>query len=340
MLKLNRNCSLDIFRYICALLVVAIHIHPFMDINHSIGYFTTQVITRIAVPFFFAVSGYYFIKILYTGGSVYKIVKKIFIVYAAWSLIYFFISSFNLISNDISLATIFKQYTVQFFISGAFYHLWFFPALFFSIFFVLVSYKLKLMKVLFVFSVIFYCMGCFGCSWYYIGNKIPIISYIINLPYFNIIRRILFMGLPFFMIGYLLNFIKNKYRDISNTKLLLVLSIFMICFFAEIFFVLEFNFERDIILTFFLYPLLISIMLLLINNPLIDKQNSAYRYRVMANFTYYVHPIIIILLSKFLNLINLNSKETVTYFTVCFITGTLGFIIVKMNNKYINKIVV
>jgi peptidoglycan/LPS O-acetylase OafA/YrhL len=148
------------------------------------------------------------------------------------------------------------------------------------------------------------------------------------------------MGLPFFMIGYVLIFLKNKYRDISNKKLIHVLIIFVICFFAEIFFVLEFNLKRDIILTFFLYPLLISIMLLLINTPLLDKQNIAYRYRVMANFTYYVHPIIIILLSKFFNLTNLNVKETVTYFIVCFITTTLGFIIVKMDNQYINKIVV
>jgi len=93
-------------------------------------------------------------------------------------------------------------------------------------------------------------------------------------------------------------------------------------------------------LTFFLYPLLISIMLLLLNTPLLDKQNIAYKYRVTANFTYYVHPIIIILLSKFFNLTNFNVKETAIYFIVCFITTIIGFIIVKIDNRYLNKIVV
>lgn len=62
MKKFNRNVAVDIFRYISALMVVAIHIHPFTDLNSTMGFICTQVLPRIAVPYFFAISGYFYIK--------------------------------------------------------------------------------------------------------------------------------------------------------------------------------------------------------------------------------------------------------------------------------------
>lgn len=51
----NRNCSIDIFRYVCAILVVVIHTIPFGDISKEMGYIFSQIISRIAVPFFFCI---------------------------------------------------------------------------------------------------------------------------------------------------------------------------------------------------------------------------------------------------------------------------------------------
>ena len=39
-----RNCSIDIFRYICAIMVVAIHTSPFSEINDELGYVFTQIV--------------------------------------------------------------------------------------------------------------------------------------------------------------------------------------------------------------------------------------------------------------------------------------------------------
>lgn len=55
----GRINSIDIFRYICSVMVIAIHTAPFSDINEQLGYAFSQIIPRIAVPFFFAVSGYF-----------------------------------------------------------------------------------------------------------------------------------------------------------------------------------------------------------------------------------------------------------------------------------------
>ena len=57
-----RNNAIDIFRYVCAILVISIHSEPFLEINSSLHYFFVQVVPRIAVPFFFTIAGYYYIK--------------------------------------------------------------------------------------------------------------------------------------------------------------------------------------------------------------------------------------------------------------------------------------
>ena len=51
-----RICSIDFFRYLCAIMVIAIHPHPFKDINENLGYYFTPILPRIAVSFPFAVS--------------------------------------------------------------------------------------------------------------------------------------------------------------------------------------------------------------------------------------------------------------------------------------------
>lgn len=337
--NLKRNCSLDIFRYVCALLVVAIHVHPLMDVNGSIGYAATYVIPRIAVPFFFVVSGYYFIQNLCNNNSVFKTIKKMLSIYIVWSFIYLCIDIFKSTSASVSLNIILKESILKFFIFGSYYHLWFFPALFFAMAAVFIAHKFKFLKLLFIISLIFYIIGCIGCSWYEIGDKIPFISNIIKLHEFNIIRRVLLMGLPFFMIGYLLNIFKSKYETLINKKLVLILIITLICFLAEILFVIKQGFQQNIILTFFLYPLITILTIILLKNPLQQFQNIAHKTRIMSNFIYCAHPLIIVLMSIIFQKTGITIKETLTYIIVCFITTAVGYTIAKTDKFYINKLV-
>ena len=55
MKKKQRNNSIDLFRYLCAVLVVIIH-SSFWRQWGTFGYFLGEILTRIAVPFFFAVT--------------------------------------------------------------------------------------------------------------------------------------------------------------------------------------------------------------------------------------------------------------------------------------------
>lgn len=49
---MNRNTTVDFFKYIASLLVVASHTSLFEDISYSLYFVTVQVICRLAVPFF------------------------------------------------------------------------------------------------------------------------------------------------------------------------------------------------------------------------------------------------------------------------------------------------
>ena len=81
--------AIDIAKLICAVLVVAIHTEPFADIfwlDKGLGLFT-----RIPVPFFFTVSGYFLFltdKRETSAKKLLKYIRRIALMYVIWSLIY------------------------------------------------------------------------------------------------------------------------------------------------------------------------------------------------------------------------------------------------------------
>ena len=177
----TRNASIDIFRLICAALVCAIHIRPFGEINKTIAFFYNEILSRIAVPFFFCVSGYYFIGKLLRGEKPFlRTVKSLLQVYGIWSFIYIFVDFLFRIQNS---SFVFRNFAIEsalgFLIRGTFEHFWFFPALFFSVF--IAALLKKHIRILFALSVLCYLIGLLGCSYYYFGTQIPIISTIESL---------------------------------------------------------------------------------------------------------------------------------------------------------------
>lgn len=55
----TRLGGLDDFRVPAALLVIAIHTGPLLSISPAANYLLTDILARLAVPFFFAVSGWF-----------------------------------------------------------------------------------------------------------------------------------------------------------------------------------------------------------------------------------------------------------------------------------------
>ncbi len=335
----TRICSIDIFRYVCAIMVVAIHTSPFSEINKELGYIFTEIIPRIGVPFFFAVTGYFYIQKLEKAQKpFFAYFIRLISTYFLWSLLYYFIAFIR--RGNLNLKDFIVNSVYSFIITGSYYHFWFFPALIFAVCFTTFLFKIKCDKVLIPLSIFLYIIGCFGCSYYEIGIQIPILRNLFLSPHFNLIRRVLLMGVPFFVSGYLVYKIKS--RNITMNKLLCGEVMAVAIWLVEIYIVRMLKWEVNIIVTFGLYLLVTVTLLILLENPLKNTMLSQISNgcRTLANFTYYSHPFFILCLSVLGNhFLHMNITATPMFFLTVISTFVVGFIIYKLDNRFLNQIV-
>ena len=108
------------FRLAAALMVVAIHIGPFMVVNETADYLITYCLFRVAVPFFLMVAGYF---VLSAPGQVGNYVAKMIRLYAFATILYLPVNWYA--GKQIGGITGVLR---DIFLDGTFYHLWYFPA--------------------------------------------------------------------------------------------------------------------------------------------------------------------------------------------------------------------
>ena len=68
--------ALDIFRPLAAILVIAIHTPPLEDISTGWDFFAVHILARLAVPFFFMVTGRFL-----DFSKPWKYIKKMAVIY-------------------------------------------------------------------------------------------------------------------------------------------------------------------------------------------------------------------------------------------------------------------
>lgn len=330
----GRNNSIDFFRYISALLVVAIHTNPATEINPYLGYFCSQILPRIAVPFFFCVSGYFYIEKLNKVTEKREMVKIFMItflsylkIYVFWSIVYLVCDYKQYFYEGVSVKGIIVGIILNFFVYGSYYHLWYFIGVFFSLIIITGCYLIRAEKILAYFSVILYLAGVLGCAYYQIGNKIPLFSMLISSSYFTLIRRVLLMALPFFMVGYFLS--KISYRNIS------IKVVFTgILFIGEIIIVNILGLNVNIIETIFLYIFLVYVMVWLLHHPEKEKKRAGEICRYLASFVYFSHPLFIIIITR----IGIENN-TIIFMLSAFFSTVAGLILMKINNKTLNQFI-
>ena len=202
---------LDLMKFICALLVVGIHTEPFAAVDLLDKGFA--VLTRIAVPFFFITSAFFYFKKPTSFQGFLSFAGRLFSIYGAWILIYEVISLLGGRPLDINGLV----YSV--FVSG-YSHFWYLLALVVSV--ALCSVLLKVLKnpkIVMVIALLLYVWATL-CSTYH--NWFPINDPIIGKIG---IRNGIYYGPVFVMIGHL--FANKKEKLIKPGKsLLLTLVLF------------------------------------------------------------------------------------------------------------------
>lgn len=195
----HRINSIDIARLFAAILVIAIHtqaIEWFPDYSNG----NIQILTRIAVPFFFCTSGYFLQKEYARSGctAIASSLVKIFGLYAALSLVYFAVI---FLQNPSLLYEAKKWMLIDFLFNGSYYHLWYLVGVIYSVAVICMICKLGLLKMLFPLSMICYVVGLLGTSYYGIGSRLPGLCILFDSNWFLSVRRIFLMGLPFTVLG-------------------------------------------------------------------------------------------------------------------------------------------
>lgn len=123
---------------------------------------------------------------------------------------------------------------------------------------------------------------------------------------------------------------------LKSVKLGVGISILLFLF--EIFLVIKLEIQTNIILTIFLYILLLFVMCYLLKYPMSEKKNISYYTRGISNFMYYSHPLFMIMISSvFSKILHASISGTILFVLTILGTGIIGYIIIKINNKYVNK---
>jgi len=198
-------------RVIAIIAVMAIHTNPFTDQPEHVGAsldLATVVnqLARFAVPFFFIMSGYFWAQKVTEPRAVYKptldMVKRAALIFVVWSLFYLLetrlIESFasgapgpvdQILLNIKKAASNLFNTSLQ----GTKAHLWFLPALIFSVIIAAVLIRLKYEGLLLLVAVVFYIVALAGGPY----SNTPLGFHI----HFNF-RNGPFISLLFFVTGY------------------------------------------------------------------------------------------------------------------------------------------
>ena len=176
----KKYAAIDIAKYIAALLVVCIHTYPFIDISETFNTYWMHIVCRMAVPFFFTVSGFFFFKKWSENEednlvALKEFIKRLLRIYGIWTIIYLPLTIVNYISAGAPWYSVIG-WLRDLILNGSYYHLWFFPALIIGTVIVYELYKRKGLMETLKLSLILYVIGYFINIFAPVWESLPVIS--------------------------------------------------------------------------------------------------------------------------------------------------------------------
>lgn len=311
--------SVDLFKFIASLMVVAIHAHPFMS-NADVDYWFTSI-CRVAVPFFFVIGSYFYFK---SKKPISSYIKRLLLLYLVW-----FIIEIPFIYERFFLNTSFFKglayFTRGLLINNTFYASWYITASWQA---TLIIYLLAKRSNILLYTVAFFCAflsvsnasyaHLFDNSVWNIFTKITSICFASNS---------FIAAIPFCVIG--------RYIAINEDVLLkkvsylrYVLLGFIVFGIYEIFVCRQYYLMTDSFWS--LYPIIFLIVILLISYSLPINKNVSQFLRKMSIIIYLSHGIVMRLLRLWCNM-----EEGVSmFFLTALFSVLISYLIVKLSSKF------
>ncbi len=303
--------NLDILKYICSILILILHLRPFLNYSDQLDLTFNNIITRTCVPIFFVITGYFVAQKEKENADYIKLyIKKMIPLYLVWSLLYLpviigtAIMNFSVVEGYLSIFPFSYPLLVFLFIlllpiillvaliyAGVYYHLWYFPAVMLSLW-VLSKWKKKFNpKYLLILSFFFLL---FGATETYYGVLPTTIRQLVTY-YYNIFfttRNFLFFGLFYVVMGYCMQSRKESYSKFCFEKL--AISILFLIFEVILLQGTE-RLNSNILLS--CIPLTYYLFVSSIYLPDTISRKWSHKLRDLSKYYYLIHPAIIFFFS-------------------------------------------
>ncbi len=325
---------LDRFRIIAALLVIAIHTSPLGTFQEGADFFLTRVLARIAVPFFFMVTGQFVVSGFTSGENSQKARARLHRYLAKTSVLYVFCI---LLYLPIGIyAGHYKELTIgaalrMLFFDGTFYHLWYFPACILGISLVYLMSRFLNLRAMTIVSAVLYVIGLFGDSYYGLIEKVPVLNSVYGFLFqiSSYTRNGLFLAPLFLVLGAWMagGGQRLEGQELSEKRLFLC-SLFALSFVlmtGEAFLLRHFELQRHDSM----YLMLIPVMFFLYRLLLCIPAKSDGLFRAAATWIYMLHPAFIVVVRGIAKPLGLTAllvdNSIVHYLAVSLLSVAAGF---------------
>ncbi len=312
--------GIDCFKMTAALLVVAIHTSPLACFGGSADFVLTRILARVAVPFFFMVTGYFLLP-QYLFGSIKdsrplrRFLKRITFFYFAATLLYLPIGIYAGHWKDIGLLGIIRMLAFD----GTFYHLWYFPACITGVLTVLFFGRGFSFQIAAVFFLLFYSIGLLGDSYYGLIANLPVLSafYEAMFSIFSYTRNGIFYAPIFLIMGAWLA--KGPVVQ-KRAGLYTGFAVSMAAMLAEGLMLHEFKLQRHDSMYIALIPCMFYLFQIILSWNF--KPHRA--LRTISLWIYLIHPFVIVLVRGGAKAVHLEElfieNSVIHFFAVCVVS--------------------
>lgn len=327
--------GIDIFRIIAAILVIANHTSPLLDLTESGNFVLTSVFARLSVPFFFMTSGFFLIRdIERDNGKLISFVKKSLMIYGAAILICL---PLQIYKGDFSIHPLLPSILKNLLFNGTLYHLWYLPA---SIIGGVIAWYLVRKfgyKIAFAVTVPLYIFGLLGNSYYGVIKNVPFLKNLFDEIFLvmDSTQNGIFFAPLFIVLGAFTYSKKNKmpHRAFSAVGFAVTLTVMV----AEGLILHGKNYQRHDSM----YILLPAVAFFLFSFLMSFRGKRLRRARDISLIVYLIHPVLIVAVRFASEIVGLSKlfvdNETVMFVTVTLLSFVVAFICVCLFDKLPKK---
>lgn len=279
---------LEIFQFIAALLVILIHCGRLSSNPYS-HFILKSLLCRIAVPFYFVCSGYFYRQkteeqVNYSKKYGRRQIRQ----YLKWSLLYLPFGFYFLIQKGVTFPLIPVGLAAALVYTGVWYHLWYIPALLTGLFLVRkVKERMGYLAAFVLFGLLF-LIGSAETYSTFIQSTVAGNLYAMYRSFFFTTRNGLFFSPIFILCGFFLSDYKNHALFVSHSGKGLVFSVLLLLFEGWLFYPKQ---GDDKNFLFALIPVALFLMAYSLQKQIERRGRAIVSLRSINKSLYFLHPL-------------------------------------------------